>query len=185
MFAELNTNDLELDAIYLGVLTAKRLKPLSRLEYPVMPRIMDVIRGMGLIIEPIKRFAQNGTVVNHWILGRDRSLIEQYQSDFEGKLLEENSDWKAKLEARYFGYPACCAEAYATSPYTPNDLTPKDQQLFFHYACPGCEESPKLIPFYQSAFDEAEVLYKKLRSNSCLEDPGQEARSMSLGTEGD
>jgi hypothetical protein len=58
----------------------------------------------------------------------------------------------------------------------------KDQRLLFHYACPGCEESPKLIPLYQSAFDEAEMLYRKLRSNNCLENPGQEARGTSLGT---
>jgi hypothetical protein len=166
MFTELNSNDLERDAIYLGVLTARSVKPLSRLEYPVMPWIMGVLWGMGLIVEPVKRFAQNDTLVNHWIMGRDRSLVEQYRSDFEGKLLEEKTDWEVRLAARYFGYPACCAEAYVTWLYTPNDLMLKDQRLLFHYACPGCEESPKLIPLYQSAFDEAEMLYRKLRSNN-------------------
>ena len=169
MFGELNSNDLELDAIYLGVLTARRVKPLSRLEYPVMPWIMDIIKGMGLIVEPVNRFAQNGALVNHWIVGRDRRLIDQYRSDFDGKLLEENTTQVAKLEARYFGYPVCCAEAYVKSPHTPNDLTLKDQQLLFHYACPGCKETPKLIPLYQLALDEAEMLYKKLQGNNCLE----------------
>lgn len=163
MLGKLNSNDLELDAIYLGVLTAKRVKPLSRLEYPVRSCIMSVIKNIGLIVEPVNRLVQNGTLVKHWIMGKNRSLVDQYQSDFEGKVLEENTSQIVRLEARYFGYPLCCAEAYAKSPYSPNNLTPSDQQLLFHYACPGCKETLKLIPLYQSALDEAEMLYKKLQ----------------------
>ena len=163
MFGKLNSDDMELDAIYLGVLTAKRVKPLSRLEYPVRSCIMALIKDMRLIVEPVNRIARNGTPVKHWIMGKDRSLVDQYQSDFEGKLLEENTFQMIRLEAKHFGYPLCCAETYVKSPYSPNNLTPRDQRLLFHYACPGCKETPKLIPLYQSAFDEAEILYKKLQ----------------------
>ena len=164
MFGDPNSNDLELDAIYLGVLTAKRVKPLSRLEYPVFSWIINAIKGMGLTVEAVNRFAHNGTCIEHRIMGRDLSLIDQYRSDFEGKPLEKNTVRVARLEARYFGYPVCCAEAYVKSPYTPNDLISKDQHLFFHYACPGCEETPKLISLYQLALNEAEMLYKKLQN---------------------
>jgi hypothetical protein len=166
MFGEFNNNDLELDAIYLGMLTARRVKPLSRLEYPVSSCVMDVIKRMGLVVKPVKRLAQNGALVTHWIMGKNHSLIEQYLSDFDGKLLEEGTVQTIRLEARYFGYPVCCAEAYIKSPYTTNDLTPEDRQLLFHYACPGCEETPKLIPPYQLALDEAGNLYKNLQRNS-------------------
>lgn len=164
MLAELNTNVLELDAIYLGILTARGSKPLSRLEYPVTSSIRNLIKGMGLIVQPIRRFAQNGTPVNHWVIGRNLSLINQYRSDFDGKLLGESMVEVVRLEAWYFGYPVCCAEAYIKSPYTQNNLSPKDQQLFFHYACPGCEETPVLIPIYRLALAEAELKYKKLQS---------------------
>lgn len=170
MFGGFNNNDLELDAIYLGMLTARRVKTLSRLEYPVRPCIVDVIKRMGLMVKPVKRLAQNGTLVNHWIMGKDSSLIEQYRSDFEGKLLEDGTAQTVRLEARYFGYPLCCAEAYIKSPYAPSDLTPEEQHLLFHYACPGCEETSKLLPLYQLALDEAEMLYKDLQRNSCVEE---------------
>ena len=162
MFGEPNSNDLELDAIYLGVLTAKRVKPLSRLEYPITACIMDAIKGMGLIVEPVVRLVKSGARVEHWIMGKEHSLIDQHRSDFDGIPLEENLAQAVKLEARYFGYPICCAKAYIEVPYTPNDLTPQDQKLLFHYACPGCEKTPRLIPLYQLAFDEAEILYKRL-----------------------
>jgi hypothetical protein len=41
---------LEADAIYLGVLTARGVKPLSRLEYPVEPDVLSMLRKLGLTL---------------------------------------------------------------------------------------------------------------------------------------
>jgi len=146
----LDPNRLEEDAIYLGVLTAMGVKPLSRLEYGVVPDVLSLLRGLGLKVVPVKRVVQNGSEVIHWILGRDSDLIEQYKSDFDGSPIREGDPEVIRAEARYFGFPACCAEAYI-------------QGLLFHRACPGCKETPKLIPLYRSALREARRLHKALR----------------------
>ena len=164
MFEQINSNDLELDALYLGILTARKVKPLSRLEYPVKLCIIDAIKKMGLIFEPVTRLARNGNHVKHWIMGKDRSLFDQYQVDFDGKLLEGNKEQLIRSEASYFGYPVCCAENYINSPYAPNKLMINDQRLLFHYACPDCEETPRLIPLYKAALEEAEELFEELQN---------------------
>jgi len=159
----LDPNRLEEDAIYLGVLTAMGVKPLSRLEYGVAPDVLSLLRGLGLKVVPVKRVVQDGSEVIHWILGRDSGLIEQYKSDFDGSPIREGDPEVIRAEARYFGFPACCAEAYIRDPLAPGTLTTEEQGLLFHRACPGCKETPKLIPLYRSALREARRLHKALR----------------------
>ena len=146
------------DAVYLGVLTARGLKPLSRLEYPVASPIVDVWSDLGLVIARITRIARNGVQVCHLVLGRDAYLVDRYREDFDGRPLRGETPGIVRLEARYFGYPACCAEAYISAPHAPNDLPSEDQALLFHRACPGCAVTPHLIPLYAAALADAKRL---------------------------
>lgn len=154
---------LEEEAIYLGVLTARGIKPLSRLEYEVAPEILDLLQDLGLAVTSVTRVAQNGARVIHWVFGRDSELLERYVSEFDGTILLERDAPTIRTEARYFGFPTCCAETYIRDPHAANSLTPEEQALLFHRACPGCVETPRLIPLYRSALEEARRLHRKLR----------------------
>jgi hypothetical protein len=157
-----NPSALEEDALYLGVLTAKDIKPLSQLEYPVSAHILDILSRLGLFTTTITRITRNGNHVPHIILAKDAGLVDRYRADFDGRVLRDEPTRIIRLEARYFGYPACCAEAYIQAPYAPNGLAQEDQALLFHYACPGCCKTPPMIPFYRDALSEARQLYSKL-----------------------
>jgi hypothetical protein len=117
-----------------------------------------LLEGLGLTIAPLTRIAQNGARVTHLVLGTDADLIEQYKADFDGTAILGQTSAIVRLEARYFGFPACCAEAFVRAPYAPNDLAPQEQALLFHHACPGCQETPKLVPLYGSALAKARQL---------------------------
>jgi hypothetical protein len=151
------------DAVYLGVLTARGLKPLSRIEYAVASPIVDVWGHLGLEVARITRIARNGARVCHLILGRDAKLVDRYREDFDGRLLRGETPGVVRLEARYFGYPACCAEAYISAPRATNHLASEDQALLFHRACPGCAVTPNLIPLYAAALADAKRLLHTAR----------------------
>ncbi len=160
--------ELEEEATYLGVLTAKGLKPLSRLEYAVAPDVLALLRALGLRVVPIRRVAGDGTEVSHWILGMDEGLMEEYKREFDGTPIRSGDPAVIRAEAEYFGYPACCAEAYIRDPHAAGGLTPEEQSLFFHRACPGCEETRRLVPLYRSALEEARRLYRELRAHEVI-----------------
>jgi hypothetical protein len=152
------------DAVYLGILTVRDVKPLSRLEYAVAPLILDFLHNLGLLLTPIERVTRNGRTVTHLILGRDRNLIDRYRAEFDTTVLQGETAAMIHAEAQYFGYPECCAAAYSKHPYAPNHLHPEERALLFHTACPGCTVTPALIPQYQSAFIQAKQIYKIIRT---------------------
>jgi hypothetical protein len=143
------------DTIYLGLLTARDVKPLSRLEYPVASNLVGFLHRLGLHVVQVTRIAHNQTRVCHLVLGRDARLIDRYLSDFDGRRLCGETPRLVRIEARYFGYPACCAEAYIHSPHADNGLSFEDQAFLFHHACPGCVATPQLLPHYRAALAEA------------------------------
>jgi hypothetical protein len=150
---------LEEDALYLGILTTRGLKPLSRLEYPVRDEVLDRLASLGLIVEPVTRFALNGAAVTHLILGRDPSLVARYAAEFGGTVLCGETPAVVIAEAQYFGYPSCCALAYVENRCAPSSLSREEQALLFHRACPGCTVTPALIPPYREALAEARRLF--------------------------
>ncbi|MGQ9501348.1 MAG: hypothetical protein ACUVSF_09340 [Anaerolineae bacterium] len=154
----LSPERLERDAVYLGVLTAWGIKPLSRLEYPVRSWVLALFRNIALVIAHIARYAADGTRVEHLVLSRDAQLVERYRREFDGRRLGGETACLVRIEARYFGYPPCCAEEYIRTPNSPNDLPLTDQALLFHRACTGCMVTPQLIPLYQAALAEARRL---------------------------
>lgn len=150
--------ELAMDAVVLALLTTTGVKPLSRLEYPVDERVWQLLRRMDLRIASLARVAENGARVTHWAMAWEASLLARYCAQYEGALLTVGVPEVVRSEARYFGYPACCADAFAVHGYAPNDLEPADQEVLFHHACPGCLESPKLVPLYRQALQDAAAL---------------------------
>lgn len=151
--------ELEEETIYLGVLTARRVKPLSRIEYPVEPDMLDLFQDWGLAVGQVVRIAQDGTPYQHLVLSYDPVFIEAYCGEFDNTIIQGEMPEGIRAEARHFGYPACCAESFAVRRHAPNGLTPEQQGLLFHHACPGCRETPLLIPRYREALAAARAYY--------------------------
>lgn len=143
------------DVLYLGILTAWRVKPLSRLEVPAATAVLERYAEWGLTVAPVIRFARNGARCQQIVFSMEPDLVEAYRAEFDHTRLEGETPAVVRSEARYFGYPPCCAEAFIQTPYAPNDLPVEQQALLFHHACPGCQVTPRLIPFYQAALAEA------------------------------
>ncbi len=162
----LSPERLEQDAVYLGVLTAWGIKPLSRLEYPVRPWVLALFRQMTLVTANITRYAEDGTRAEHLVFSRDARLVERYRRRFDRRPLGVESAHLVRIEAYYFGYPPCCAEEYLCNPDTPSDLPPADQALLFHRACTGCTVTPRLIPLYRIALAQAGELYDSYSSRN-------------------
>jgi hypothetical protein len=152
----------EEDALYLGILTARHVKPLSRLEYPVRPAVGEFYAWLGLLVRDVNRTALNGRTIRHWVLSRDAGIIRDYQAEFDGTVLETANSRIIRAEARYFGYPPCCAIAYIRDRFAPNGLPPADQALLFHRACPNCQATPALVPLYRRAMDDARRSHRLL-----------------------
>jgi hypothetical protein len=150
---------LEADAIYLGVLTARRVKGLSRLEYPIAPALRRLLEAIGLRLATVTHLTQSGTQVAHLVMSLDTERIDAYLSEFDGTIIDGESPAIILAEARHFGYPACCADAFSRQGYAPNDLDPVDQRILFHHACAGCTETPRLLPAYRAALEESIRLY--------------------------
>jgi hypothetical protein len=159
---------LETDALYLGLLTAWGVKPLSRLEYPVPPGVLRALEKLGLALGVVRRIARNGALCAHHVMSVDPGLIRRYLAEFDGTSLSRRAPLVVRAEARYFGYPPCCAESFIREPYAPNALPWADQRLLFHHACPACAETPGLVSLYRAAHAEAEVLFESLIRTRCL-----------------
>jgi hypothetical protein len=159
IMAEINTEE----AVYLGLLTARGIKPLSRLEYAVEGDVLDVLKELGLTVAPVRRMAQNGDSVQHLVFSKQQDLIDAYLDEFDGTVLTGETPPVVRSEARYFGYPACCAEAYIRGQKWGGGLTQEDQSLLFHLPCPGCKETRLLLPRYRTALADAMRLARELR----------------------
>ncbi len=166
-----DTRKLEEEAIYLGVLTARKVKPLSRLEYDIKGDILNLLFGQLQVgVLSVTRIAQNGAKIAHWIIGKNfltellkpQSPIEQYVSEFGNAPLTIETASVIRSEARYFGYPDCCAEAYIQDPHFITDYSAEEQSLLFHRPCPGCKATQTLLPRYRAAQVEAQRLYDEL-----------------------
>jgi hypothetical protein len=171
--------NLEADAIYLGVLTARGIKPLSRLEYPVGPDVLLVLERLGLTLAVVRRAARDGTRRTHRVMSANPATIRRYVAEFDCTILCRRAPSVVRAEARYFGYPSCCAEAFISEPHAQNDLPWSDQRLLFHHACPACVETPRLVPLYRAAYVETLALVERLaraRGRSALPPVDQRGR---------
>lgn len=148
---------LGLDNAYLVLLTRAGLKPMSRFENCSEPSSVRTLRALGLKTRTITRWTLSGTPVREIIFSRSEQPLAEYLSHFKNKHLARSND-DMRLEGRLFGYPACCVEHFIAHGYAPNSLSPADQRILFHWACPNCRITPVLLPLYRSIYAECERL---------------------------
>ncbi len=148
------TRNIEFDLLYLALLTKKEIKPLSRWERKLGPIEIEALKSMGLKTRPIKRYLESGRIFEELILSGNEELIDIYANAFMGKRMADSRK-TGLLEGKLFGYPACCVRSFVSHGYLPNGLSTDDQQILFHWACPDCQVTPKLLLRYRSAYEEA------------------------------
>jgi hypothetical protein len=132
---------------YLALLTAEGIKPLSRWERGLDNDQLYSLKRLGLQVSTLARSTEWGRVVTHTIFSRQQSKLEQHHAVFNGTPISRDASvvWKEGLD---FGYPPCCVEAYIEKGYQSNGLTPQDQAILFHWACPDCDQTGYLLAEY-------------------------------------
>jgi hypothetical protein len=144
---------LSFDVAYLALLTKCNLKRLSRWEGRLSSTQVEILRELGLEVTEIRRRLLFGRKTYETVFSLGRRWTDLYRSRFEMTRISETSD-AARLKGFLFGYPACCVEAFIRKPYSRNGLLPRDQEILFHWACPGCKVTPGLVKSYRAVHDE-------------------------------
>ena len=156
---DIRLKNIEFDLLYLGLLTKKETKPLSRWERKLGPIEIEALKSMGLKIRSIKRYLKSGQIFEELIFSENKELIDVYANAFMEKPIN-NSYRTALLEGKLFGYPECCVRSFVSRGYLPNGFNIDDQQILFHWACPNCHVTAKLLPQYRRAYEEARRIQK-------------------------
>ncbi|MCX8108709.1 MAG: DUF483 domain-containing protein, partial [Verrucomicrobiae bacterium] len=149
---------LGFDGAYLALLTLEGLKPLSRLENCSKAAFRRVLENVGLRTRVVRRWTRSGKLVAETIFGRSADTLAEYTAWFDNKPLRHNAD-DVRIEGRLFGYPTCCIESYVSHGYAANSISPADQRILFHWACPRCEVTPGLLPQYRQVYLECRRLF--------------------------
>ena len=141
----------EFELAYLALLTKEGLKPLSRWEKPVDGSVREALGKLGLKTRLVERSTQMGRPVLELLLAASIAPLDAYAAHFAGAPLSAEKD-TVRLEGRFFGYPPCCVESFVTRGYARNALRRRDQRILFHWACPGCAATPRLLPDYRRVY---------------------------------
>lgn len=136
---------------YLAYLTEAGIKPLSRWEKQVTPFQINFLHDLGLHTDIISRSLVNDHSVDELIFSSNKRYIRLYAGYFHQQPFLKNPSEKL-LEGLLFGYPVCCIRNFIHKGYTPNELMDKGQELLFHWACPGCQVTPLLLPYYREIY---------------------------------
>lgn len=150
-------HQLLLETVYLVNLTAASLKPLSRIEYPISDQMEHYIRKQGLFVEKITQSVANGGEVHIIVLSKDRERIDEAKAIFDGRPMSLNAE-TIRTWGRLLGFPSCCVEFFANEEtrHSPNNISPEDQSILFHWACPDCSVTRELIPAYRRIWEETQ-----------------------------
>jgi hypothetical protein len=133
---------------YLALLTAEGIKPLSRWEIGLDNDQLYSLKRLGLQVSTLARSTEWGRVVTHTIFSRQPSILQQHREAFAGTPLTRARQ-SVRKEGLDFGYPSCCVQAFVERGYQNNGFSPQDQGILFHWACPGCEQTRRLLPEYR------------------------------------
>lgn len=129
----------------LAVLVVEGWKPLARWEHGLPAARHDDLAALGLRSRTIRRSTTAGTVVLETVLSRDPGPLDLYAEGFDETPLRI-SPAQARLEGWLLGFPPCCVMAYVEHGYAANGLEREAQGELFHWACPGCTITPRLLP---------------------------------------
>jgi hypothetical protein len=155
-----NLARLDFDLAYLILLTKKGIKPLSRWEESLSREKMRIIESTGLQIALPARFLQDGSKKEEIVFSNSSELLHHYCALFDSTFI----DYSAKnvlAEGLLFGYPRCCIEHFIKNGYAENHLPLKDQEILFHWSCPGCAATYTLLKKYRPVYEECVRLYGK------------------------
>ena len=153
----------KIEFVYLSLLTRDRLKPVSRWEAHFSAAHIRWLRKLGLCTAVVERRTKLGGRRWELVFGRGTRWVDFYRRRFEGRLIDREPG-TVRLEGRLFGYPSCCVEHFVQHGYAPNGLSATEQRLLFHWACPGCHVTPRLLPLYRERYLEATELAATLPS---------------------
>lgn len=129
----------------LTVLVMEGWKPLARWEHGLPAERCDDLAALGLRSRTIRRSTTAGTVVLETVISRDDGPIAVYAGCFDETPLRIDAA-QARLEGWLLGFPPCCVMAYVEHGYAANGLAPATQAELFHWACPGCTITPRILP---------------------------------------
>ena len=140
--------EIDFELAYLALLTREGLKPLSRWEKDIDQAGLASLQQMGLLTRQIRRTAKTGKQLVETIFSRSPACIGLYEERFRNSPIDKSAEAQ-RLEGFVFGYPPCCVNRYIEQPYAPNNLKADEQEILFHWACPGCKITPILLHAYK------------------------------------
>ena len=151
---------LGFELAYLTQLTQAGLKPLSRWESRFDETSRRTLETAGLKTRVVERSVRSGKRVRELIFSPSDACLDLYAGSFDGTAIRRDTA-SMRLEGRLFGYPACCVESFLTRPYAKNSLRRADQRILFHWACPGCAVTPRLLPEYRRIYQQCRQLHRQ------------------------
>lgn len=155
-------DNLHTEAVYLAILTARNVKPLSRIEYVPERKTLDVFDELNLITEGLTQVTRGGSAVPMTLISNHWYNIAEVRKFFELKPLNLSPKTVRKW-GKVLGYPKCCVEFFANEEtrHSPNNFSAEEQKLLFHWACPDCQITKGLISVYRKIWEEAKILASK------------------------
>src|SRR6056297_1108713 len=149
---------------YLALLTLAQLKPLSRWECALTETEIDVLRATVPHVRRIRRRTRLGRPVTETLIANDPARAVLYERIFGGRRLRRTPE-TVRREGRLLGYPSCCVEGFVREPYAANGMAPDDQEILFHWACPGCRVTPTLLREYRQVHADCSRLFRRVRTS--------------------
>lgn len=143
--------ELEFELAYLSCLTKEGIKPLSRWEKDFNSVTESVLKELGLRTRAVERTVQSGLRVRELLFSTSNEYLEVYVTRFAGQPVSRSPE-VIRLEGHLFGYPSCCVESYVAHGYARNSLRRREQRILFHWACPWCAVTPRLVPEYRRVY---------------------------------
>jgi hypothetical protein len=134
-----------INALYIALVAFGGWKPLARWERGLPAARHDDLAALGLVSRSIQRRTAAGTVVHETVLARGSGPLALYAEAFDDTSLRIDAA-QGRLEGWLLGFPSCCVAAYVEHGYLANALAPAEQAELFHWACPGCTITPRLLP---------------------------------------
>lgn len=138
----------------LGLLTARGIKPVSKLEGFEGPddAVAKLLKELGLEVEVSKSGCKTD------ILFGKKGAMTRYRE-------AEKLRGKEKLRALglVFGYPECCARFFSKFMTGETEGKPGKTPPLEHFICPGCKKSPALLKEYREV--EKELFSRKRDSD--------------------
>ena len=149
---------LQFDLGYLALLTRYGIKRLSRWEGRLAPAQFANLCDLGLEVAEVRRRLLLGRRTYETVFSRNARWTDLYISRFDTTPIRETPE-AVRLKGFLFGYPSCCVEAFIRRPYSRNELSPRDREILFHWACRDCRVTPQLVKEYRSVYTECVRLY--------------------------